>query len=164
MKYIYIGKIVNTHGIKGELRILSEFEYKNLIFNPGTNLYIGKGYEKHTINTYRPHKNYDMVTLDNYNNINDVLKFKGDNVYIIKEEIPELNSIILNEDIIGMKAYISDEYIGNVVDIYNTGVNYKVIEVYNGLNNKKTLIPYHRDFIDNINLTDKSIKFKGGML
>ena len=63
-----------------------------------------------------------------------------------------------------MKAYISDEYIGNVVDIYNTGVNYKVIEVYNDLNNKKTLIPYHKDFINNINLTDKSIKFKGGML
>ena len=29
MKYIYVGKIVNTHGIKGELRILSDSKYKN---------------------------------------------------------------------------------------------------------------------------------------
>ena len=28
-EYIYIGKIVNTHGIKGELRLLSDFKYKN---------------------------------------------------------------------------------------------------------------------------------------
>ena len=30
MDYIYIGKIVNTHGIKGELRIKSDFELKNI--------------------------------------------------------------------------------------------------------------------------------------
>ena len=32
MEYIYVGKIVNTHGIKGEIRILSDFKYKNEIF------------------------------------------------------------------------------------------------------------------------------------
>ena len=29
--YILIGKIVGTHGIKGELRILSDFKYKNKV-------------------------------------------------------------------------------------------------------------------------------------
>ena len=32
MELIKIGKIVNTHGIKGELRILSKFPYKEKIF------------------------------------------------------------------------------------------------------------------------------------
>ena len=32
MKLIYIGKIVNTHGIKGELRLLSSFLEKDLVF------------------------------------------------------------------------------------------------------------------------------------
>mgnify|MGYP003307463539 CR=1 FL=1 len=31
-EYIYIGKIVNTHGIKGELRLLSKFPYKDKVF------------------------------------------------------------------------------------------------------------------------------------
>ena len=31
MNLIYVGKIVNTHGIKGEVRLLSNFEEKNLI-------------------------------------------------------------------------------------------------------------------------------------
>ena len=28
MEYIYVGKIVNTHGIKGEIRILSDLNIK----------------------------------------------------------------------------------------------------------------------------------------
>ena len=41
MKYIYIGKIVNTHGLKGEIRILSDFKYKDLIFKDNFKIYIG---------------------------------------------------------------------------------------------------------------------------
>ena len=33
--YIYIGKIVNTHGLKGEIRIISDFEFKDKVFVPG---------------------------------------------------------------------------------------------------------------------------------
>ena len=32
MELIYIGKIVNTHGLKGEMRIISDFKYKNEVF------------------------------------------------------------------------------------------------------------------------------------
>ena len=42
MEYICIGKIVNTHGIKGEIRILSEFPYKSLVFKQNFTVYIGK--------------------------------------------------------------------------------------------------------------------------
>ena len=40
MEYVKIGKIVNTHGIKGELRIRSDFEYKDRVFKKGFILYI----------------------------------------------------------------------------------------------------------------------------
>ena len=42
MSYIYIGKIVNTHGIKGELRILSAISEKDKIFKTGMRFYLGK--------------------------------------------------------------------------------------------------------------------------
>ena len=32
MDKVYIGKIVSTHGIKGEIRILSDFPYKDKVF------------------------------------------------------------------------------------------------------------------------------------
>ena len=35
-----IGKFVNTHGIKGEIRIKSDFSRKDLIFKKGNYIYI----------------------------------------------------------------------------------------------------------------------------
>ena len=59
---INVGKIVSTHGIKGELRILSDFEYKDKVFVVGNELIINN--KPYKIRTYRRHKNFDMVTLD----------------------------------------------------------------------------------------------------
>ena len=42
MEYVLIGKIVNTHGIKGELRIKSDFLMKERVFKKGMSYYIGK--------------------------------------------------------------------------------------------------------------------------
>ena len=39
MEYILIGKLVNTHGIKGEVRILSDFELKERVFKLENKLY-----------------------------------------------------------------------------------------------------------------------------
>ena len=41
MDYILIGKLVNTHGIKGEVKILSDFEKKELVFKKDFSLYLG---------------------------------------------------------------------------------------------------------------------------
>ena len=49
MKELYLGKIVNTHGLKGEVRILSDFEKKDRIFQPGKRLYIGPSRQEVTI-------------------------------------------------------------------------------------------------------------------
>ena len=162
MKYIYVGKIVNTHGIKGELRIISDFEHKDYIFKNGITLYIGDEKEKVKITGYRQHKNYDMVTLEGYNDINQVLRFKTKKVYVIREEINELNNIIIKDDIIGLDLYLNEKRIGIVTDIYNSGSNNSVIEIKDG--EKKYLVPYNKDLISNIDLSKKIIIFKGGIV
>ena len=77
MNYIYIGDIVNTHGLKGELRIISDFKYKTEIFKPEFKLYVGRQKEELVIKTYRKHKNYDMVTLIDVESIEDAIAYKG---------------------------------------------------------------------------------------
>ena len=71
MDLVCVGKIVNTHGIKGELRIRSDFEKKEMVFKVGNKIIIDN--EEHIIRTYRYHKIFDMITIDEYTNINDVL-------------------------------------------------------------------------------------------
>ena len=87
MDYVYIGKIVNTHGIKGEIRLLSDFKYKDRVFKKGFNIYIGKDKINKVINSYRYHKVFDMITLEGINNINDVLIYKGKNVFVKRDDI-----------------------------------------------------------------------------
>lgn len=148
MNYIYIGDIVNTHGIKGEVKIISHFKYKKNVFIKGTSLYIGKNKIKQIINSYRKHKVFDMVTFLGINDINDVLKYKGESVYIDKNEI-KIDGI-LNEDIIDMDVYGNDTYIGSVKDILNNGV-YDILVV------GKSLIPNIPEFVQNIDVDNKRI-------
>ena len=70
IKYIYVGKIVNTHALKGEVRIISNFEYKDRVFIPNNVLYIGQFKDREVIETYRKHKQYDMVKFVNIDYIN----------------------------------------------------------------------------------------------
>lgn len=155
MEYIYIGDIVNTHGIKGEVRIISDFKYKENIFKSGFNLYIGKGHTKEVINTYRKHKNYDMVTFVGINDINDVLKYKGMKVYVNRNEL----SIdgILDEDIIGMTVYSKNKEIGNVTEIMKSVANDILVIEKDG---NRYLVPYIDEFVENIDAEEKIITIK----
>lgn len=140
---LYIGEVVNTHGIKGEVRIISFFKYKNVIFKPNNYIYINN--EKLKITSYRKHKNYDMVTLENYLNINDVLKFKGKKVYIDEKDYKFEGP--LNEKLIGKKVYNDGKYIGVLNDIINNGGG----ELLVVQGKKKYLIPYVDEFVKDIN-------------
>ena len=81
MKYIYIGDVVNTHGLKGEVRLISDFEHKKKVFKKGFKLYIGRDKDELVINTYRVHKEYDMLTFEGLTSIDDVIIYKGDKAY-----------------------------------------------------------------------------------
>ena len=106
----YVGKIVNTHGIKGEVKIISNIKHKDLVFKKDNYLKVNNDLLK--INSYRVHKNFDMVTFLDINNINDVLKYKGEKVYFDKKDL----DILFYEDYIGMEVY-TDHLIGKVIDI-----------------------------------------------
>lgn len=158
MEYIKIGKIVNTHGIKGELRIKSDFEYKDRVFIKGFNLYIGKDKIKEEINTYRHHKEFEMVTFNEYNNINQVLKYLKEDVYIIKEDLKLNNDEYLEEELIGFKVMDNNEVVGEVLNITKTSPTNKIMEInYRG---KRVLLPYHKDFILKLDLQNRKIEVK----
>ena len=111
MEYIYIGKIVNTHGIKGEVRILSDFKYKQRILKIGKKIFVGKEKEEAIINSYRYHKIFDMITIKGINNINDVLKYKGKNIYTTREDLDLKEDEYLNVDLIGLSVEVDGKII-----------------------------------------------------
>ena len=152
MKYIYLGKIANTHGIKGELRILSYFKYKSRVFKKGFKVYIGKEKIEEEIVTYRPHKQFDMITLKGYNNINDVLKYKSLNIFINKEDLVLNENEYLDEDLINLLVICDNKYIGKIQKIEKYP-HHDIFVITN--NDKRYLVPYVNEFIKEINLKEK---------
>lgn len=152
MEYIYVGKIVNTHGIKGELRIISDFKYKENIFKKDFKLYIGNNKFEMIIKNYRKHKIYDMILFYNINDINEVLQYKNENVYVKRIDL-EIDGY-LNEDLIGLNVYSNDKLIGEVKDIIKTNAH-EILVIKT--NDKKHMIPNIEQFINKIDLEDKKI-------
>lgn len=156
MNLIKIGKIVNTHGIKGELRLLSKFPYKEKVFIKDMPIYINKE-TKEIINTYRKHKNFDMITLVGYTNINEVLKYKGKVVYVNSEDINLDKDTYLDEEIIGLDV----SYDNNIKGVVTNIERYDKISLLVVNDNKKEyLIPYNSNIIDKIDIQNKIIYIK----
>ena len=154
MNYVYIGEIVNTHGLKGEVRIISSFKQKDLVFVSDMPVYIGANKDKEIISSYRKHKNYDMITFVNIRHIEDVLKYKGKSLYINRADLKYDG--YLNEDLIKMAVYQNNKLIGHVKEILTT--NAHEILVIDG--KKRYMVPNIEEFILNVDLDKKRIDIK----
>src|SRR5690606_36071204 len=78
-----------------------------------------------TVKSWRTHKNFDLLSFEGYNSINDVEKWKGG---ILKVSEEQLNSLDEDEyyfhEIIGCKVLLpNDEEIGKVTEILTPGAN-----------------------------------------
>lgn len=149
MNLLYIGELVNTHGIKGEVRVISDFKYKQDVFKTNNSIYIDNN--KYIIKSYRPHKIYDMLVLDGVNSIEDAITLKGSKLYIDRSEYSFDG--YLDEDLIGLSVYFNDEYKGKVVDIEKS-VKYDLL-VIDGT--KKHMVPNIAEFVKKIDLENKKI-------
>lgn len=149
MDLIYIGKLVNTHGLKGEVRIISDFKYKNDIFKKNNYIYINNN--KYIINSYRKHKMFDMLILDGINNIEEALEIKGYDIYIDRNEYTFDG--YLDEDLIGLEVYDNENLKGKIVDIYKTNTN--DLLVIDG--KKRHMVPNIDTFIKKVDLENKKI-------
>ena len=148
---IYIGKTVSTFGIKGELKVISDFEKCDKAYKIGNKILINN--IEHVISGIRYHKNYILLEIDDLKNINDILKYVGFNIYIKRMDLHLEENEFLYKDLIN----------SDVID--NDGSNLgKIIEVEQGVNllikvkgSKEFYIPYVDEYIISFDLNNKKL-------
>ena len=139
---VCIGKVINFFGIKGELKILSDFEKQDLAFKCGNKIMIKE--EWMTITSVRRHKNYILIRVNNLNDINLITKYIGFNVYIKKADLNLSDDEYLLDDLIDAIVIDDCKNIGEIIDAYiGTGSSY-VRVLYK---NKEYLIPLVEAYI-----------------
>lgn len=151
MEFLQVGKLVNTHGIKGEVKILSNFRHKDKVFIKDFVLYVGNNKKGYEIESYRKHKNFDMVLFKEMHDINLVECLKGSLVYINKESLALDKNEFLSIDLIGFDVIISSKTIGTVNVVLDTPAN-EVLVLDNGI-----MIPYVKAFILEVDKKQKKV-------
>ena len=152
MELVYIGKIVSTHGIKGELRIISDFQYINKVFVIGNSLIIDN--KTYLIKSYRHHKIYEMVTLNDYKNINEVEFLIGKKVYIDKDMLNLDENEVLDSDLLKFNAIIDNKSF-SIRDVFTSGGTNKLIRI--NYKDKEILVPLNSPMIKKIDKMRKEI-------
>lgn|SRR5690554_100668 len=152
-----IGVITTTHGIKGEVKVkdLSDFNR----FVKAEKVFIIYNDEKINLeieNVKSQAKNL-IVKFKEFNNINEVLNFKGLKIY--SEERAELEEgEYYFEDLYYLKVYDHENnFIGTVTEIMDLPHG-EVIVVTNKEENKRHLIPFVDEFI--VSVDDEKIIIK----
>lgn len=157
-KYLEIGRIVGTHGIKGELRVDSWCDTPEFFCKFKT-LYLKKGQEKITVKS-KPHKRIAIMSVEGLNSIEEADLMRGKILYMDREDVALEKDIFFIQDILGISVYDVDtnkEY-GKVTDVIKTGAN----DVYQITNEKKEeyLIPVIDDVVVEIDTEKAAIYIK----
>lgn len=153
MEIIKVGKIINTHGIKGELKIQATGVES---FDRDISYFIGNDLEKVYVNSSSFHKGFYIVKLKDFDNINDVLKFKAKDIFIDIKDLKELNNDeFYIKDLIGLDVKDQNaNYIGKLSDVLEYDVNdVYIVETSDG----EISIPAVDEFIIEINIKEKYI-------
>ena len=76
--YLNVGKIVNTQGIKGEVRVISKTDFPEERYQKGLCYYYFKRKApiELVVKSHRKHKNFDILSFEGHPNINDVEKYR----------------------------------------------------------------------------------------
>lgn len=148
-----VGRIVNTQGLKGEIRIFPSTDYKEQ-FEDFETLYIKSEKIKVEIEKIRYKGELIIAKFKGLSNINDVEKYKNEEVFIDRDE---LEDVVFNEDMIGMKVVCE---INGELGILNDVLVNPTQDVY-VINSerfgKEILIPVVDEFVLEVNFETEEI-------
>ena len=157
-QYLELGQIVNVKGLKGEVKVNSfsedsrRFEKLSEVI-----LKVKNKQEIYQIETVGYHKNQVIIKFKNINTVEEAEKLRNAMILIDRDVLGELpEGVYYIADLIGLDVYTeSNEYLGKVDDIYNTGSN--DIYVVKDELGKQKLLPGIDEVIKKIDLENAKI-------
>lgn len=159
MDMFRVGVYSNTHGIKGEIKVfpttdnISRFDYlKEIVMDCGKD-----GMKNFEVSGCRYFKNMVIMKIKGIDNINDIEKYKGADIYVTRENAQPLEEDeFYIADILDADVYSDEgEKIGIINDCMQTGANdVFVVKMNNG---KEALFPVIKECVLDIDTDEKKV-------
>ncbi len=161
-RYLNVGKIVNTHGIRGEIRIWPQTDFPDIRFQKGSRLLLfppGQGDAVPVeVLAARSQKNMYIVKLKGIDSMNDAEKLKGGELKVeAADRVPLEEGEYYVQDIVGC-AVISDEgeTLGVITDVLSPGAN--DVWVVKRPKGKELLLPVIDDVVLDVDPVERRVK------
>ncbi|MED4603837.1 ribosome maturation factor RimM [Paenibacillus validus] len=160
-KLYTVGKIVNTHGIRGELKIVPQTDFADERFAAGSKLVFvdpnSSATLPVTVESAREHKTMFIIRFRGFGNINEVEKYKG---WLLKVEEKYLSELPDGEfyyhEIVGCTVVTEEgETLGEITEILSPGAN--DVWVVKRPKGKPLLLPYIDDVILDVDVEGKKV-------
>ncbi|WP_042160411.1 ribosome maturation factor RimM [Paenibacillus gorillae] len=165
-KWYTVGKLANTHGLRGEVKVLPSTDFPEERFAVGNKLSLqdeqsGRQIEVE-ITAVREQKGMFVLKLKGFNDINEVEKYKGWLLKISEAEQGELeDGEYYYHQIIGCKAVTEDgEELGAISEILSPGANHVWVVDLLKPKGKQLLLPVIDDVILDVDVANKLVKVR----
>ncbi|MGN7383287.1 ribosome maturation factor RimM [Paenibacillus sp. SAFN-117] len=163
-KLFNVGKIVNTHGIRGELKVVPHTDFPDIRFRKGSRLVLTDA-EMTTrvpviVESGRPQKNVYLVKFSGLDDINQVEKYKGWMLKVTEEDLVDLEEgEYYYHQIIGCTVQTEEgEVLGTIDEILSPGAN--DVWVVNRPQGKPVLVPVIDDVLINVDVAGKRVTIR----
>lgn len=157
-QYLEIGKVVSTHGLRGELRVDPWCDSPQFLCQFKT-LYLKKGEIKLSVSS-RPHKTIAIVKAKGIDTIEEAEKLRGRVLYINRSDARLAPGEYFIQDLMGLDVIDIDtsKSYGKITDVLKTGANdvYQVTDE----DKKDYLIPVIDDVVKEIDISGGKVLIK----
>ena len=151
-EYFKVGQIVNTHGIKGEVKVMAFTDDVNNFKRYGKVLIDNKWVE---IQGVKFQKDRVILKLEGIDSMNDAEMYKQKYLQVLRDQEPELpEDTYYVVDLVGCTVYDTNgKDFGKISDVLQTPNN----DVYWIEKPKQLLIPVLRDIVLDVNIDEKKV-------
>lgn len=151
LPYIEAGEIVTTHGVRGEVKVLSWLDSPEMLCEFDRCRIDGREY---VMDTVRVQKTCNLVKLRGVDTMEDAQKLRGKTMELYREDIPD--ELIFASELVDMEVYADGACIGKIKEV----LDYPGNSVYVVQGEREYLIPAVKEFILSTDLERNQMQVK----
>lgn len=155
---LQVGIISSTHGVRGEVKVFpTTDDVKRFKKLKEVLLYTGKEHQEMQIESVKFFKQFAIIKFKGYDNIDDIVKYKGMGLYVTRENAVRLGKDeYFIADLIGMQVENEDgSFRGVLKDVLETGANDVYIIQWQ---DREVMIPAIKECILSVDMEKNEMK------
>ena len=150
LQYIEAGEIVTTHGVRGEVKVLTWLDAPEVLCEFDRCHMDGKEY---AIEQCRVQKTCNLLKLEGIDTMEDAQKLRGKIIELYREDIDD--EVIFAAELVGVEVYAAGACIGKITEV----LDYPGNSVY-VIDDGKYMIPAVKEFILSTDMEKNEMQVK----